>query len=262
MAITTLEGFLEHLSIPKSCELSKPLFKKLFLENGILDATDKNYLKNDVEKIRWLYTLKPSTINIASYKDSEREYPEVAVLHIELSNAKHIIRIASFIQRSIPYPLLLIFTCNIEGHLHLLIGLADKRVNQADKEKWVVEDSVLTDWINLSDKSEASLRFLDSMVINNLSFTNFFKFYKSLTQRVIAIKCASHTGDYILGGSGGEGGSVDSRLILLRDLETLEQRQSAIRAKLKKEKQMGRQIELNTEVKMINDEITQIKGNL
>jgi len=260
----TLDDFLEHLAVPKSCELNKPIFKKLFLENGLLDATDKNYLKNDVEKIRWLYTLKSSTINIAPYKDSEREYPEVAVLHIELSNTMHTTRIANFIQRSIPYPLLLIFTCNIEDQLNILIGLADKRINQADKEKWVVEDSILTGWINLSDKKEAESKFLDSMTISNLSFSNFFEFYKSLTQRVIAIKCASHSGKYSLDGVGvgSNGEKPENRLELLLNLEQLESQKLSINNKLKKEKQMGKQVELNIKVKLINDDIAQIKNSL
>ena len=79
-----IDIFLNQLSIPKSCELNKPVYKKYFLENRILDATDKKALKEDVSKIRWLYTLKPSTINISPYSDDERDYPEVAILHVEL----------------------------------------------------------------------------------------------------------------------------------------------------------------------------------
>jgi len=259
-----LDDFLQHLAVPKSCELNKPVFKKLFLENGILDATDKNYLKNDVEKIRWLYTLKSSTLNIAPYKDSEREYPEVVVLHVELSNIMHATRIANFFQRSIPYPLVLIFTSNIEEQLNILISLADKRINQADKEKWVVEDAIQTDWINLSDKNEAESKFLESMAINKLSFANFFEFYKSLTQRVIAIKCASHSGEYLLGSqdSNLQGKKTENRLELLRKIEQLESQKSSINNKLKKENQMGKKVELNTKVKLINDDIAQIKNSL
>ena len=105
MTINTLDSFLQHLEIPKACELKKPVFKKLFLDNGVLDATDKKCLKDDVNRVRWLYTLKPSTINIASYNDSVREYPEVAVLQVELDSPNRIGRIAHFINRSIPYPL-------------------------------------------------------------------------------------------------------------------------------------------------------------
>lgn len=70
-----IQAFLEKLNIPVNCKLAKPIFKKLFLENGSLDTTDKKALKDDIDKIRWLYTLKQNTINIAQYQDNEREYP-------------------------------------------------------------------------------------------------------------------------------------------------------------------------------------------
>ena len=56
--IKTFDDFLEQLDIPSSCWLDKPVFKKLFLDNGVLDATDKKCLKNDVARVRWIYTLK------------------------------------------------------------------------------------------------------------------------------------------------------------------------------------------------------------
>lgn len=259
--IRDFDSFLQNLDIPKACELNKPIYKKMFLDNGVLDATDKKCLKDDVDKIRWLYTLKPSTINIAPHNDNEREYPEVAILHVELSRPDHFKRVAHFINRSIPYPLVLLFTCEIEGEANLVISLADKRINQADKEKWVIEDSIHSSWINLGKQSEIESRFLNSLAINNLSFKDFFNFYKTLTDRVIAINCASHSGEFSLGNDSSEGENKD-RLTMLRDIEKLDAKKLEIANKLKKEKQMGRQVELNTQVKKINDKIAEIKSSL
>ena len=141
MTISALDSLLQHLEIPKACELNKPVYKKLFLDNGVLGAADKKCLKDDVNRVRWLYTLKPSTINIAPYADAVREYPEVAILQVELANPNRIGRIAHFINRSIPYPIVLLFTLDVDGQTSVALSLADKRINQADKEKWVLEDS-------------------------------------------------------------------------------------------------------------------------
>jgi hypothetical protein len=267
MVINSVDSFLNNMAVPKTCVLNKPVFKKMFLETGVLDATDKLCLKDDVEKVRWLYTLKPSTINIAAYKDEEREYPEIAILLIELSSSSRIKRIANFIHRSIPYPLVLSFTGNVDGASHIAISLADKRINQADKEKWVIEGCIQTHWINLSEQTRPESDFMASFVINALSFKNFWEFYKGLTARVIAIICAIHSGEFTLGEnksikneSGNDG--FDNRLVMLRDIERLNAKKSEITNKLKKEKQMGRQVDLNTQVKKINDEIALIKGNL
>ncbi len=266
MSNSAFEEFLQSLAIPPSCALNKLVYKKLFLDASdgkkpVLDAADKACLKDDIDKIRWLYTLKPSTINIPPLVDSERDYPEVAILHFELSNANRIKRIANFVNRAIPYPLSLLFTCDLDGKPHLAINVTEKRINQADKEKWVIEDSLTTPWIELNEPQDADRDFLQSMTINNLSFRNFFDFYKSLIERVIAINCASHSGAFSLKGSPGQG-TGENRLEKLRALEKLELKKAELTNKLKKEKQMGKQVELNMQVRKINDEIGQIKTSL
>ncbi len=265
MSNSAFEGFLQNLAIPTSCVLNKPVYKKLFLDSSdgkksVLDAADKTCLKEDIEKIRWLYTLKPSTINIAPYNDNERDYSEVAVLHFQVSAANRIRRIMQFVNRAIPYPLILFFTCDIDNKPHISLGVADKRTNQADKEKWVIEDSLLTPWISLTPSQEIDRAFLQSLTIHQLSFKNFFDFYQSVTERVIAINCASHSGMFSPEGSQTYTGG--NRLEKLRALEKLEIKKAELTHKLKKEKQMGKQVELNTQVKKMNDEIGQIKASL
>jgi hypothetical protein len=259
--IQSFDDFLEHLDIPSSCRLDKPVFKKLFLDNGVLDATDKKCLKDDISRVRWLYTLKPSTINIAAYGDDIREYPEVAVLHVELSNASRAARIAHFINRSIPYPLVLLFTAEIDGHTSMSISLADKRINQADKEKWVLEDSVNSGWLTFSDQSASESEFMNSLKVTALPFTDFWRFYQALMERVIAINCAIHSGDFKLD-IHSTSNQAACRLEKLRELEKLDTQKAEIANKLKKEKQMGRQVDLNTKVKNINDRIAEIIGSL
>lgn len=254
-----LDAFIDHLSIPRSCELNKPVFKKLFLENGVLDIADKTALKDDVDKIRWLYTLKPATINIAPYVDSERDFSEIAVLQVELTSTKRLKRIANFMQRSIPYPLILLFTQVNK----VCISLSDKRINQSDKEKWVVEELLYTDWIDLAAPTVVQAAFLEDCNINSFSFINFLSFYKSLTERVIALNCAVQSGRYeryMAGNIVNE--PSESRLERLRELERLNLQKIEIANKLKKEKQMGRQVELNTKIKQINDLIEKIRESI
>lgn len=268
--IQSFDDFLEHLDIPGSCRLDKPVFKKLFLDasdgkRGVLDATDKKCLKDDISRVRWLYTLKPSTINIAAYRDDSREYPEVAILHVELSNSSRAAQIAHFINRSIPYPLVLLFTAEIDGHTSMSISLADKRINQADKEKWVLEDSVNSGWLRLEDQSASESEFLNSLKVSALPFTDFWRFYRALMERVIAINCAFHSGDFkldVLSTNGGTSNQGAGRLEKLRELEKLDVQKAEIANRLKKEKQMGRQVEMNTKIKHITSEMDALKAAL
>ena len=268
--IQSFDDFLEHLDIPDSCRLDKPVFKKLFLDasdekRGVLDATDKKCLKDDISRVRWLYTLKPSTINIAAYGDDSREYPEVAILHVELSNSSRAARIAHFINRAIPYPLVLLFTAELDGHTSMSISLADKRINRADKEKWVLEESVNSGWIRLEDQSASESEFLTSLKVSALPFTDFWRFYQALMERVIAINCAIHSGDFkldVLSTNGVTSNQGAGRLEKLRELEKLGIQKAEIAGKLKKEKQMGRQVEMNTKIKHITSEMDALKAAL
>ncbi|WP_259648595.1 DUF4391 domain-containing protein, partial [Pseudomonas savastanoi] len=88
-------------------------------------------------------------------------------------------------------------------------------------------------------------------------------FYKSLRERVIAINCATHSGRYerdVIGNI--ESKPSESRLERLREFERLNLQKSEIANKLKKEKQLGRQVELNTKIKQINDVIEKIRESI
>ena len=187
-----IQDFLDSLGIPPKCFLNKTLFKKLFLESDMLDITDKKTLKDNIDKIRWLYTLKPSTINIEPLKNQTREYDEVAILQIDLSSATRAKRIASFVNKAIPYPLILVFT-----HVGMVaLSVADKRLSQADKAKWVVDDGWMTPWFNPNAPSQSERQFMTDIAIKNLSFLNFYAFYSDVKSRVIALNSAQRSGAY------------------------------------------------------------------
>lgn len=249
-----IQDFLDSLGIPLKCFLNKTLFKKLFLESGMLDITDKKALKDDIDKIRWLYTLKPSTINIEPYIDQTREYNEVAILQIDLSSASRVKRIVSFVNKAIPYPLILVFT---HGDM-VALSVADKRINQADKSKWVIEDAWITAWFNPDAPNEAQQKFMQDLTIKNLSFVNFYAFYTDIKNRIIALNTADRSGSYSL--TSGDG--AINRAEALRELDKLEQEKAELQNKLSKEKQMGRQVEMTTRIKKMADQINCLKERL
>lgn len=249
-----IQNFIDGLSIPKKCLLNKTLFKKLFLESGQLDITDKKALRDDIEKVRWLYTLKPSTINIEPFKDNEREYDEVAVLQIDLSSAARAKRIAAFVNKAIPYPLILLFTHGDE----IAMSVADKRINQADKSKWVVEDGWMTHWFNPSSPNQSELRFLKDINIKNLSFLNFHAFYSDIKNRVIALNSAQRSGSYDITTKT----RTDIRLTILKRIDELEKEITELRASLKKTTQFNAKLKLNVAVKKCQDEIARLEQDL
>lgn len=249
-----IQTFYDRMAIPEKCLLNKPLFKKLFQEHADLDITDKKALKDDVDKIRWVYTLKPTTVNIAAYSDDVREYDEVAIIQIDLTSANRAQRIAAFVNKAIPYPIVLVFSFADT----IALSVADKRINQADKSKWVVEDIWLTEWFNPDAPNEAQQKFMHDIAMKNLSFVNFYAFYTDIKNRVIALNTAEKSGSYALT----SGDETLSRAEALRELEQLEQDKTELQNKLAKEKQMGRQVEMTTKIKQYADQINGLKEKL
>lgn len=267
LGLPQFESFLEALGVPDSCLLNKPLYKKMFQEHAALDARDKKALKDDVEKIRWLYTLKPNTINIAPHRDELRDFGELAILHIELSETKQFERIGYFINRAIPYPLVIFFTHPIgeqgtDNNHELALCLADKRINKADKEKWVIEDLQLSPWTPLQslpgdEPVEVNQRFLRSFKIPELPSANFWQLYQALSSRLIARQCAEVTGTYRLTSDA----EASQQHEYLRQYQQIELAIKQLRAQIKKA-EFSQQVTLNTQIKQQEQRLKQLAEHL
>jgi DNA uptake protein ComE-like DNA-binding protein len=255
---TSLATFYDHLAVPESCLLGKRLFKKQFYENAQLNATDKKTFIEDIDNIEWRYTLKPTTLNIPRFEDENHEYLEVALLQVTISSGNRYKRIAEVMQKAIPYPLLIVFVWENEGAEQIALNAADKRINRADSNKIVVESLHDTGWINLAQPEAWQQVFLDDFQLGRFSYRNLYDFYQDIVRRIVALNCATHTGHYELAPDNKKTDRLDS----LRQLEQLQQQRAELRNKLKKEKNMGTQVQLNTQVKQINDRIESIKQAL
>ena len=249
-----IEAFYQKLAIPDPCFLGKRVYKKLFYENAPLNATDKKAFTDDIEDIQWRYTLKPETINIASYEDGEREYHEVAIIQVSLKSPQHYKRMAQVIQRAIPYPLLVIFT---EGS-RIALSVADKRINRADRQKIRVEAFYETDWMDLTNLSEVEAIFLENCTITHFSYHNFYAFYGDLVARIIALNCSKLSGSYALETEL----SQEERIDLLNSVRQTQLKLAELRGDLKKESQFNRQLELNIQIKKLVQELEQHKAKI
>ena len=233
----------ESLNIPKSCEVGNTIYKKLFYENADLSSSDKALFTEGISKITWHYCLKPETINIQPYKDENRDYPEIEVIEVEVAKDAKLKRIAEIIMRTIPYPMLLLF--KLEDKIQLYA--AHQRVNQNDSSKNTIEEFISTEWL------DGDCPLFEKLDIKKMRFTNFFALYSDIVDAIsiynvsnIAPPTTSLTG-------------VEARK-LSADIETLEQEISALKAKIKKETQFNRKMELNIEIKRLEQKKKDIVG--
>lgn len=248
------QTFYDYMAIPEKGISNKTIFKKIFFENADLDATDKRALNDDVSKIIVRYSLEPINMNIQAYADSEREYLRIPVIEVHLKSISRLKRIDKFIHKSLFDPLVIVFSFADT----IAISVADKRINQADKSKWVTHDAWITAWFNPDAPNEAQQKFMKDLTIKNLSFVNFYAFYTDIKNRIIALNTSDRSGSYSL--TSGDG--AINRAESLRELDKLEQVKAELQNKLYKEKQMGRQVEMTNKIKKYADQINGLKERL
>lgn len=231
------------LNIPDNCFIGNTIYKKLFYENADLSTNDKSLFTDTINKVTWLYCLKPETINISAYKDEVREYPEVEVIEVLLHEDYKLKRIAEIIMRSIPYPMVLIF--RLEGKVKFYV--AHQRTNQSDSSKNTIEEFISTDWL----ESDGTL--FDKLDIKQMRFANFYALYSDIVDTISIYNLSTFipTDDNITGAEARE---------LLTKIEDIEQEITSLRAKLKKESQFNRKMELNIEIKRLEQNKNKLLG--
>ncbi len=222
------------LNIPDSCFIGSTIYKKLFYENANLSSSDKYLFSDIIDKIVWLYCLKPETINVQAYMDEVREYPEIEVIEVIVNKDYGLNRIAEIIMRAIPYPMLLIFKHEDKRRFYV----AHQRTSQSDSSKNTIEEFISTDWLG---KDSALFTKLD---IKQMRFTNLYTLYSDIVDAISIynISAIMPTNDKITGAEARE---------LSAKVEDIEQKIANLRSKLKKETQFNRRMELNIEIKRL-----------
>jgi hypothetical protein len=248
-----VEFFYSKLNLPQAAYLGARIYKKQLLENADLTITDRKWVNEDIESLEWRYTLKPATINVAKYEDADREYLEIALLHIKIKSDTHVKRLGEVIQRSIPYPLVVVF----EYDNKININVADKRVNRADASKLKVEQFFDSDW--LFSNSETELEFFEQLNATSYSHQDLFAYYQDLVRRLVALQTAKFTGKYSLAADAEADKLRQENLQVLKQLEL---QLVSLKAQVKNETQFNRKLEGNVQIKQIKQQIQHITTKL
>ncbi len=249
-----LKDFLNNLKIPDSCLINKRIYKKLFYDKGDLKYSDKKIFSDDIDQIQWLYTLNEDTIPIKAYKNEDLDYSEIVVIKVNLKKDNRYQRIADIMQRTIPYPLVILFLYENR----LLINAAYKRINQLDEDKATYTELIFSNWINMDQPNQIENSFIKSLSIKNLSYANFYKFYTELVDRIIAFNIACIKGEF----------RIEDHHKLLKSKDTLERiiklqlETGQLKRMIKKESQFNRRIELNMKIRKLESQIKENKKAL
>ncbi len=277
-----IEMVFDHLALPDSTFLGTRITKKMLIDNNELSSADKKLVTDVIQSVEWKNTLKPETLNIPVYVTETVEYIEIAVIRVALkTDGKQkgkLNKINKLLHSLIPYPVILL----VKQEDELAISLADKRINQADKSKLVIEHIYSSDWLITKNLTENENYFLNDFSLKNTSSINYFELYHDFISMMISLETSKISGRYISKNqnnskstseaSDGQSDNLDCSVFiektnedktsLLRNLGALEAELASIRNKIKKESQMSIKMRLNIEAKRIKNNIKLIMEDL
>ncbi|CAK2030536.1 DUF4391 domain-containing protein [Vibrio crassostreae] len=296
-----IDKVCENLALPDSTFLGTRITKKMLVDNNELSSNDKKLVTDVIQSIEWQNTLKPETLNVPIYVTDTVEYIEIAIIRVVLKsdiknkaklNSSSLSKVAKLLHTLIPYPVILLLELGEE----LAISLADKRINQADKSKLVIEHIYNSDWLSSTGLTENENNFLNDFSLKNISSLNYFELYQGFISMLIGLETSKISGHYLsksslyknnlgknllteqndseaesqedvqqydtLHSASFAEKSNEDKTALLKELESLEADLSSIRNKIKKETQMNMKMRLNVEARKIKQAIAKIKTQL
>lgn len=252
-----VEVILQALGLPGSALVNQRVPKKLLVEHGAPTTADKRKINDGIEEIHWLAALKPNTIGVPEYSDDVREYLEISLLSVILRPDAKAGRLAELIHRAIPYPLFLIL---VQGE-QTILSLAHKRKAQNEADKFVLDADVVEAVVSgkFAPCSDIIRQFLDALPLNKQPRTHLLSLYQGLLDTLVALQASQRIGVFR------QAATVEdssARREALQRCGELEARIASLRNAAAKEKQMGRRVELNLEIKSFEAELVEEKRKL
>lgn len=244
------------LQLPRRCLLNKKITKAFFKRNFELTTKEKALLDDVtmITSVEWLASISPASANINLYNDDNFLYEEVQVITVnsEATNfEKSCFNIIEFIQKYIPYPILLI----VYSDKGFIINTCDKKINHNDNSLRIIDKRYTTELINEAAPTEQQQTFLNSLSFAVLDKTNLKTFYDSYSQRIVGLQTAMIKGSFIPRTQSRTANDMEN----LERIEILEKEIAALQNQAKKETQLNKRIEMNTQLHNKRIQIQELK---
>lgn len=216
------------LGLPKSTEFNKRILKQKFYDNLTVSPTLKRSFVDQIRIIYWANKIAPSTLNLAEGKN----VTEIEVFHIQLNQETLDENVLKQIDREIPYHIL--FVLEYDGKYKAVIGY--KEAAGSGKASFKVDRYYQTEWL-----PETNLPVhLDGLNIDAV--------YENFVRQIAGDVLQAATPQKSLK----ESVARDDR----RD--ALQKQINKLQAKIRKEKQLNRQMEMNAELKKLRRELEEL----
>lgn len=216
------------LGFPKSTEFNKRIPKQKFYDNLTVSPPLKRSFVDQIRIIYWANKIAPSTLNLAEGKN----VTEIEVFHIRLNQKTLDENVLKQIDRKIPYHIL--FILEQDGRYKAVIGY--KEAAGSGKAAFKVDRYYQTEWM----PEEELPVHLDGLNIDAV--------YENFVQQI--------AGDVLQAATPQE--SLKESVARDDRRDALQKQINKLQAKLRKEKQLNQQMEMNAELKKLRRELEEL----
>jgi hypothetical protein len=212
---------------PKQAEFNRIVPKNKIYAHAKPSKRVRELFVSQVGEILWKYKLSPETINLpARHGITEIQVFEIALKTPELDEA-----VLQTMDRAIPFPLLFQFT---HGD-HIRFAASYKRPSDADSSKWVIEASFQTEPQPMNAERPPLPVALDLA-----------KLYEQIVRRHIPLPPRV-------------GESLAEQVARFQAIESKNRERQQLEARLEREKQFNRKVELNAALRSVSHELENLK---
>jgi hypothetical protein len=253
--LANMDFLYNFLAIPEKCLLDKRVYKKMFYENTDFTVTDKKWFTQDIELITWYYTLKPELLMINGVEEEHYAYDEIVIMDVEVSSFDHKQRLADIMQRSIPYPLLIVF----KQEDKVCLSVADKRYSLSDDKAATLNTLWATEPLENERLSDIEEAFLEQLAFDKQPQLHLKAFYHGWLDAFYAYDSSKVTCSFeVLN----KQEKKVQRREALEAYRRLEQQITELRATLRKENAFNKKMGLNMEIKKLQDQLNHVSEQL
>lgn len=212
------------LNLPAATEFNRRIPKQKFYENLPVTPAIKRVFVEQIRTVWWRNKIAATTMNLAE-GDAVKE---LEIFEIQLNGSSLDESVLRQMDQVIPYHIL--FLLSYEGKMQAWIGY--KEAAQSGINAFKVSGYYHTDWL---PESDMQLR------IEGLSTD---AVYENLVRQIAGTALQTQTGD-----------TLQATVERTKQRAEIEKKIAALEAKIRKEKQLNRQMELNAEAKQLRKEL-------
>lgn len=216
------------LGLPKSTEFNRRIPKQKFYENLTVTPALKRSFIDQIKVIFWANKIAPTTVNVAAGKD----VTEIEVFEVRLNTATLDEAVLKQIDREIPYHIL--FVLEYENKYQAWIGY--KEASGSGSTAFKVNKYYHTDWM---EEGELPIR-IDGLNIDAV----YENFVRQIAGNVL---------------QGNQAESLKESVEREEKVEELRKQIIKFQGKIRKEKQLNRQMQLSQELKILKKKLEDIE---